>query len=433
MVLTRAMSMLATPKVIGGAYYAGKAIQAATAMGRTISAANRQRRYNRAIANIRRVRNKGFGGSSSAVYVGKFNRPKKNKTTKVEQYLSQGVMNYKEVYGDVNDPDVVYMGYSTYDESLIFQTMMQALLKKLFKKAGIDIDSVSREIPITAYNDSTGAILKAIYKDSAGNIITSNYTMLNNDSLNTLFNKAGLSEFFVTQVRGPAGPFTTQDYQLERIGLYTSGDRVMAELNVMREVMQIEVFNTISIQNRTKGATAGTGDADLERVDSQPLQGTLYEFSGGVPKARQMGYNENPMNAIRLSDGIYLQRGAQFEDGYKEPPPARSFSNCVKHSKSILQPGTIKRHYQKWYARGYFNNLLGKWKSPLNTSIVPAQLGYCPGKSVVFCFEEVLNSGSSNKITCSYEIDKKCGVKFITAKPTPMVPSRVEATHSNTT
>lgn len=432
MVLTRAMASLATPKVIGGAYYAGKAIQAASALGRTISAANRQRRYNRAIANIRRVRNKGFGGSSSAVYVGRFNRPKKNKTTKVEQYLSQGVMNYKEVYGDVNDPDVVYMGYSTYDEDLIFRTITQGLLKKLFKKAGIDIDSVNREIPITAYNDSSGAILKAIYKDAAGNIVTSNHTILNNESLNTLYNKVGLVDFYFTMVRAPQGIFTSSDYQLERIGLYTSGDRVMAELNVMREVMQIEMFLTISIQNRTKGASAGTGDADLERVDSQPLQGTVYEFSGGVPKSRVMGYNENPMNHLSLNDGIALNRGAQFEDGYREPPPARAFSNCTKHAKSILQPGTIKRHYLKWYARGYFNNLMGKWRASPNLTSAPL-IAYCPGKSVVFCFEEVLNSGSANKITCSYEVDKKCGVKFITAKPTPMVPHRIETSHSNTT
>jgi len=93
----------------------------------------------------RRITRKGFGGVSTGVYQGRFKKPKRVKATKLTNFLSQGVVEYRETYGDINDPDCVYLSFSTWNDEMLQKVVTQAILKKLFKKAGINIDAINEE------------------------------------------------------------------------------------------------------------------------------------------------------------------------------------------------------------------------------------------------------------------------------------------------
>lgn len=444
------MSKYLTPKNVARVLNFGqKAYNVYNSPGvRTLRGVAKNQRTRIATNRARATRNKGFGGASSAAYAGPFNKPRRAKTSKIAKYLSQGSMEYKEVYGDVNDPDAVYLTFSTFDKSMIRDSIQTTIYKKLLKKAGINMDAYNQEIPASGFNDSAGFVIRAVYKSSTGALQTVAHITVNNETMNywIAIDAIKFTAWFISTVEGTnTSPFTGADWQLERVAIYalvtdTNGGIIntanycLAELNVMQEVLQIESMATIAIQNRTKSAVAGTGDSETDRVDSQPLQGKLYEFSGGVPKERQKGYSK--LNAVTLANGVGLNRAGQLniagdDLAYHEPPPAKHFSNITKCSNQLLQPGTIKKHYISWYARGFLNNLVMKWRAIINTSAVPSNQVAAPGKCCMFAFEELLNSGSTNKITVNYEVDRKVGSKLITAKPAPMKPRYQEATYSN--
>lgn len=426
---------LVTPKMAYTAIkYAPYAYRAGKKVFNTVQAANRQYRQRIAVQRIRAQRAKGFGGPSVGVYQGKFKRPKRAKTTKIADYLSTGAMNYKEVYGDINDPECVYLTFSTWDRYSLLRTIHNALFKKLLKKAGINMDSATAELPLTNYNDSSGVTIVAVYKNPNDDNVVATYSIPNDTSLQSLYDNdaCSLRTWMINKLEGNAE--TTQS-KLERIIMKVgAGGVVLAELNVMQEVLQCESILSIAIQNRTKGA-GDTTSASTERVDSQPIVGKLYEFVGGVPNEKQ--YGGSPIRWVDTSNGIGLfQAGGDIN--YQEPPPARHFSNVTKCSSVMLNPSIIKRHTMKWYARGYLNNLFDKWKNITNRTInanianIGAVMANAPGKCAMFAFEEVLNSGSSNKITVSYELDRKDGAKLITAKPAPMKPYRTVVNFSKT-
>lgn len=367
---------------------------------------------------IKAIMSKGYGGPSTGVYQGKFRKPKTAKTGKIAKYLTAGNVSYREIYGDINDPDCVYLGFSTYDREEIKKAIFYSIMKKLFKKGGINIDAVHAELPLNSWTNSAGGTLTAVYK-LATLITPVSYTLLDNQSLQSLYDAdaCGLATYIENGYYQVLGV----DYTLESVN-WNHNSTTLAQLNIAQEVLQLEVFMDIKIQNRTKGAAASAEDGDLDRVDSQPIKGKLYEFVGGVPKERQKGMTALNFMATTAGGaiGVQLARAAQLSPNreYDEPPPAKHFQNCIKASGVLLNPAMIKRHGMKWYCRGYLNNILQKWRN-----LTSAGVNYsAPGKSCLFAFEEVLNSGSTNKITCSYEVDRKTCAMLITAKPYPMKP-----------
>lgn len=396
--------------------------------------------YNRRMASARVAQ--GFYGNSSAVYQGKFRKPTRARPTKQTKYLTSGACLYDETYGDVSDPDCVYLGASTFAPFQMSRVIFYALIKKLYRKHGINLEDVNAEIPNLAYNDASGRTIVAIYKQPVNSTpIVTPYIM---PALSTLVTMADANaanilnwmEQRIMQVPTPGSGYAT-DLELERVqlvetivsplGVITYGN-VLAELNLKQEILQLEVSVNIMVQNRTKGATAGGTESGVDRVDNQPLVGKLYEFSGGVPKEKHMG--NGPLNVVNIS-GVTLKRAAELTgSGYAEPPVAHHFSNITKCSGVQLQPGVIKRHSTKFYKRAYFNNWIKSMKGTYLASGTNA-FSTGSGKSFLFAFEEILNSGSANKITVSYEVDRKTMAKFVTGTYTPMKTSLTQNVFSN--
>lgn len=404
------------------AYYtygpAAKKIYGVAKKGLSRVQAYRNQKASRAAQQMaNRRRKSGFTGIASGYYVGRFRKPRKARNTQQSKYLTSGVVENREVYGDIADPDCVYLTFSTFDRKLLAKTVGLALLKKLFKKCGMNIDSAAEEIPIFDYNDSTGGVLVAVWKNVSG-ITNSNWTITNDSTITSIFNNwVALNSWLNTDQ--PNGS------QLERMYLKGTNGQVLGELNVMQEVLEVYSAFEVSIQNRTKSAGTTEEPTAIDRVDNQPLVGKHYLFKGGVPKERQMGYSFLSMVG---EEGVFLARpGAGLEPSYKEPPVAKHFSNVAKVATVRLNPGQIKTAKLYWKSRGFLNNILPKWNTPTSLNVYTT----LPGKCMMFALEEQLNSGSTNKITVSYEMDRKVGARLITARAHPMKPNYSTATVSN--
>jgi hypothetical protein len=418
-----------TPKMAYNAVKYGPSVYRAAkkvyGMGR---AANNRYKRNMAAARRSKAIKSGLVGNSVGVYAGRFRKPTRAKTSKIADYLSSGSVCYEEAHGDVVDPDCVYLGASTHHRDEIPKTIFYSLIKKLYRKAGVNLDSVLEELPNFDYNDATNATLKVVWREPGNSPFTAQYNIPQDATLSSLFtaNACNLPLWITQRLHEvTAGSGYNVYPNLERIYLIRTDattllpGNVRAELNCLQEVIQFEVIVNMTIQNRTKGAIGGSGDSETDRVDSQPLIGKLYEFSGGVPKERQKGATD--LEAIEYG-GVIKQAATDFGGEvtlYREPPPAKHFSNVTKCSGVTLQPGTIKRHMTKYYKRCYLNNFFKAYKASYmtgNTGFITSATGKC----FLFCFEEVLNSGSSNNITVTFEIDRKTMCKLITAKPSPM-------------
>lgn len=368
---------------------------------------------------------RGFTGVSTHNYAGRFRKAtRRTKESLVTKFAKTGVVDKNEIYGSINDPDCVYIGHSTWVKDTIEFVIFEALVKKVFKKAGITVPSTSQELLGADYNTSQYWTIKAIWKDPiADTQIPYSYDVPNDSSLRSV-----AANMWTAWKAAAVDPHSTTTYLVERVWLCQTGTTNIpaAELNVKEEILEVYVSSALDVQNRTKGASAATTESGLDRVDNQPLKGYRYMMIGGAPQLKNMG-PQNFMNP----NGVILKRAAQLttSDGtYAEPILPKQVSNCTKSSYVALEPGTIKssRIFQKHC--GYFNNLMRKLASYNQTS---NGVLYGPGKCEMFALEERLNTGSSNPITVSYEAQRVICARLFTTRKTITVPWVSSTTFNN--
>jgi len=384
---------------------------------------------------------KNINGMSSGKYYNKsFRRPSKGgKYSPLTKYQANGVVYNKEIYGKITSPDCVYIGHSTYDLEGIAMTITLAILRKIFKKGGMTMTSTKErpfggtltdgfgfKIQIVTCNINDGSFVHYDIKTSAVDsfedialkpFLGQGFCFF--DLINLLMQQNDSSTIQILE--------TVVLYTIDKYG--TGGDneewRLAASLNMKNEVMKVYLHSTLHVQNVTKGSSSASNDDTA--VDAQPLKGVFYHFSGGTPTSKQ---HDNFKTSRILSNGTILLKASQLSpaEDFKEPPIPAYFNNCYKASKIGLEPGSIKKANVYSYFSGYFNNVLfGR----LTTKRGQNFLFNTPGKSQLIALEEVLNTGSDNLITCSYQREINMGVMFITGKASVAVAKHTEISQDN--
>lgn len=344
---------------------------------------------------------------SVGYYKGPFKRVKKNPITSEDVFTGLGFYAVKEQFGKVTASDCVYAGVSGFDLGECAVVVSIAMLRKLFMKHGMDIPdatvSIIDNLAVSGFNILT------VFTNSEG--VFSNpgaYTFGNAETLGTLAVNSKILESIENYAKG------SSDKILNRLVL-RAGETVLAQLVLKYENVVMEMTAKITLQNRTKGALAATNESDT--VDNQPLKGYQYYFKKQNPRTRMeptaadtdkwVEFNYGNTGGIKLiSSG-----GSNIDTVMQEPPTPNFFQNCHKSSKVRLEPGSIKT--------GYVSN---KFDKPYEDFI--RNLAWYNGgnvyrtqriaDTVLFSFEETLNSNSSNLITLSYETEQRSGAFFKT-------------------
>jgi len=354
-------------------------------------------------------------------YQGKFALSKKASTKGLrDKYQKKGGVFIVENYGSVSDPDLCYIGHSTYNTECIRHSIGYAILRKLFKKgAGCDISTPYEVLPLKSHNASGVNAFKIIYhcRDTDGTEFNYGHDIDAAESLHTLlFKNAGgfcLYDFLNSAL------LDNNAQIIEDIFLYSHDNVLAGRLDMSKEVLNIAMSSHMVIQNRTKGA-GETGATVTTAIDVQPLKGPVYEFSIPIPKLKSdvpFIFNSTDIN------GLFLLRANQLTPAgaitsYREPPVKNAFQSVVKSGYARLNPGALKSMTVGCDVSGYFSNVLHKLRFSQDTGRVK----FAYGKSQLACFEEELNSGSLNNITVSYECQHIAGAELVTTVKSNMQP-----------
>ena len=376
----------------------------------------------------RTLRNgQGPTGHSVGVYAGKFKKTKKIKRTIEQKCLSSGAHRTMEQYGTFSDPDCVYIHHSTSHFDEIAKVMNACLLRKIFDKANFKITNILNEI---ANTNPTGGLNQP--ENSSGikivltcrNAITGDYT---NYFYNTLDNQSFKDiclawtdmEFrFIDYMRGDNKDeiYKLAIYRLDVAGVTgeLSNWRLGAEMYLEDISVELHLASNLVIQNRTKAANVTTDDGNLlERVDTQPLKGYIYDFKHADPRVRHSGGvlgspASNQTNVLFNSTteaGIQIIRGAEYV-GAAEPFDPKYFANISKSSSIKLQPGEMKRTS---FSHKFSGKLVNVMKRLRVARRIGGILSGVEGKCQMIALEELLRTPSANKITIAYERELKTG------------------------
>lgn len=393
---------------------------------------------------------KGFQGVSTGKYSGRFRkfsrRFGKAGEGKLEyHYGKRGYVIRRETHGSVSDPHCVYLGASTYERDQLARAILGAMYRKLFAKAGIRVPAAN-EIP--ALQDPVSGVFNDGPPFAGGYKILGRYRRNNNtvgEWIYTIPDNARFEDIVVSNpiyndVRTMMNDSGSPDwYAVETIGLYmniggTFPDRLVAELNMKEEYVEVATKVTLTVQNRTKAAGTGTNNDETDRVDNQPLKGWNYFFRSAVPEHKSYGVPQ--LVGMSEIDGICLVRSEQLVLQYREPPHPKFWTNCTKQSYVKIQPGDIKKQTIYYKYSGMFNDLVtqklnarfGVQPGPI---ALPSVARRAYGRCMMFALEELLNSGSSNPITVAYESERFTGALLKTRKTHVMLSEYEESVQNN--
>jgi hypothetical protein len=361
-------------------------------------------------------------------YGGKFAMSAKKSSKGLrDKFQKKGAVYITENYGSLADPNVVYIGQSTYNIDCIVSCIAAAILRKLFRVgAKLDQKTVYEELPLVAANppDSGPDGYKIVYftQDSDGTQATFLHTIPNDQSIHLLATRTESAFRLIDNIRESMvveNPKVLQKvmlFQNDKDGA-SNHSRLVYSMDLNNEVLDIAMSTHMVIQNRTKSATGGSSEITV--VDSQPLKGPVFEFSSGVPKLKA----ETPLglNVIRPS-GLILVRAGELSGtdviSFIEPPVKALFNNVVKSGYVRLGAGTLKSMSCGAGCKGFYAAVLFKLRYNNDGGITSRAYG----KSQLLCLEEELNSGSANNITLSYESQHIAGCDLTTTFSPNMQP-----------
>ncbi len=383
-------------------------------------------------------------GMSTARYRGRFKKPtRRNYEKKDGTALKFGYHITKETFGTVTDPHCAYISHSTMDYLNIPRVMAGAILRKLFRKAGLTVNSSDETLPL--YNPYRSGkpgdnvfelqFVRQSPLQGGGLAGIIHYVIGQDENFQSVLENSFLKQAIFNYInRDPAWPVDHEE-QISRVYLYMftgeevapedTGKRLVAQLDLSNEVIHLNFKSELKVQNRTKGDAAGAS-AETDRVDNTPLTGQLYQFRGGHPalKSQPMNQNSNAINVgfnVMDRSGVTLTRsGTVGLAQYREPPNRSHFKNCVASSKVLLQPGDIKNCSVSFSMKGKFDTIINKLRAQnvdTDTSAIPLinyVLRGIPGKSQTLCLEEIIRSITSNDINLVYERQWTCGAYLIT-------------------
>lgn len=384
---------------------------------------------------------------TSARYVGRFKKLKK-RMKKIDLFLKYGFKNVTEVSGTVSDPDCVYVGHSTMCGHRLLTLFLQATLRKLFRIGvkwnctdvsqlirGYQNNSDGFRLILVNKNVQTGVETEVVYDtvaidsiaritgDTAGGVAPA-WSALYNAWVDYIGRATFTSEGAIIQ--------PTRLCLYQRDGNITNFYHFLGDVYWPNEYINVYLKSEMKIQNRTLSATAS---ADSDDVTNNPLQGKLYQFGQGAPRAKVDGANF--VEGVLDSTGVITKRAAEFNNipnsfAYREPPEASLFRNVVKTSKVLLQPGNIKKDvlvfklkrqvYTFWERLDWRTNA-----GTLSNSVTMKMMGKC----TLIALEDMINVNVSQNISIAYEVNREEAMYLSTSSITPAQGAFYQGTQSN--
>lgn len=388
----------------------------------------------RRIAAQKRYRTQVTGHYKGRLRRGKWRKYSKN-VTKRMKYAVYGVHHVEERRGVQTDSQCVYVGHSIASFQVGID-VCRAIVRALWKKAGVDISDFALAVPMSATNSYTLSFSYLKDVTSTGSWSSQPITI----TLGTSFAQLAqnLYDNFVVlmtdaspTVEGPWQALKIYEFNLSN-GVGSAYEQIMARIPASAMTVEIDFKSLLTVQNHTLAAAgADVQDELTTNIENNPLKGKLYKsmkMSNGLtckfkPNATTTGFR----NMIAdIETGMILESGASLGHSMYYKPPDPFYFNSTKAVNINLAPGAIKTDtikFKRTITLDRFFQLFGNamWRrtnqvAPFNQTWVPFGLAH-----VVGC-EKALDSGSSEaNIRVAYELEQHYRVK-INYQSAPVVP-----------
>jgi hypothetical protein len=374
----------------------------------------------------------------TGAYGGKFEVPEKGNLKKqknLTEMLKNGYHLVQESHGNILDPDCIYIHHSNYMPIEIAKVLTGAIYRKLLRKGGFEVSNMETELPFYSLDDSDGFKIQYATRNpitKAYNIV--DHIITNDTNFRQLVEQGQTSgrigEHLILFMRNAnfAEPYRIMLYQSDRNGVATNW-RLASELNLECEKVKIDLSSKLVCQNRTKGSGAPEADANVDRVDSQPLKGFIYQFKNADPRLKASSitgtgntdngsivYNSGTFQGVRTYGGSTFPNTGGANALMREPPAAKIWRNIESVSKINLEPGVMKTSYISNSYENYLITLLKKFRMNVSSDPIANFRDVKAGKCQIMALEEVLRTPNDNQIFGAFEVEWRCGAMCTTKK-----------------
>lgn len=355
-----------------------------------------------------------------------------------------------ETHGLIQRDGVSYFGFqSTGGRDELMRGAAEALVKTLLRKFRIQIRSPDETLQITQAVPAVDKF-KIFYRRRLFE------TGTNGGGTDALFDLNAVTYALLCdnvaaslRTQAEAGYFPYRMEAYNNGGSHTTNE-VMRDMKFGEAKLSLAVRTRIKLRNITPNDGAGT---DRFALDTNPLQGQLYKFSGDVPVVREGLYESDPVSFAKFHDRTAV-RGVQFGPqrhdaaGHNGPPdtaaaimgdnkvlsvPPRNgkmiWTNCVSSTPIGVSPGASVEHVMKYAYNGTLANFLRKFHEDQYT---PPKLGVCHWVGLEQKFKQkdgakgantggAYNSTNHDHVVIEYDVDQVAsgGLAFAAAAKAP--------------
>jgi len=359
----------------------------------------------------------------TATSLGKFSSKKKKASASKEAlYSKTGYVIKRETNGEIAGESLVFLTHSSYVIDDLFKATWGAIIRKLFKKAGYEIDSIETlpgRTPTDA--DSNTDIWKIVLERKSREGAPDNNFILTTGTTATL--KSVAADVFsgtVAWFGSQGATATNSNTEVTYIYLYDNTksageDRPLSSINLMNEKVMCYGKSNMTIQNRT----ATTAGQDADTVNQLPMIGKRYFFNTGVPQNRVP--DVGPMCKMNFENGIFVGNNAFLVSSLREPPVATAFRNIKGYNGVKIMPGEMKygKVYHEW--KGTLQEMYKKFRRDTSIDLDPgapfySAIYYHPGTSELYALEHSINLTADSDLKAAFEVQHEIGVMLKTSK-----------------
>ena len=352
--------------------------------------------------------------STTGVYRGRF---KRGSTVTLSQTAKYGAAMRTEKGGIVDQDKCVYIGHSTCASEKVLRIVFHALVRKIYRKAGMDFESFKEPVGrMTNRPAFPIGEIKMYYIGDAGSDLSEHVHVITQDQT-----YEAVADDLLADVKGVYAASSTQKptYKYLEFYPYIQGGAVTAIAPTVKVKLEnvfcmVKVSSELTLQNRTLAATAGS--SDRHDVENNPVEGYSYMGSYNGMRLRYQdkpgGSGNHPAMLANVNDGhIELDPDdsnltANEQDMLQRPPLAHALLHSKRSAKQRIGPGILRRSKLFVTKKMSFNQVLRTFRGYLNGGSGFSQITYF-GNNRIFAFEKMMHTsaGDEPNINIGWEVN----------------------------
>lgn len=300
----------------------------------------------------------------------------------------------------------------------------QAIVRKLYRKAGITIKAFNARIrgnENVTYTQDTGSI-KLLLRVDQDPVLANTLTIGPEDTYDNVAEWI-LSVFFSVS--------DTKTLEFQSIWLYGRDSGVQDQLHPLASVdftttmVHFACESYLTIQNRTAAATGAADETSALDVANNPVEGKKYSGWGtgvGFRFGNQSlsiadGLIANPLHGEIMFDKNAANVTSEMLTILRRPPPVSAFTHVTKSAKVRLGPGILKKDKISYSKSMKFNQWMKMFDRYFteSTGASGALIRSSFGKFAFFGLEKMCATGdlSEPNIVIGCEINQRVGARIV--------------------